>query len=125
VSGERRATPHATRHPSQRDLGWAAGFLEGEGCFQTGKGRDGRSRSITVTATQVQKEPCERLSAMFGGPVRQYKHSAGSRGQPFYRWTIHGTRARGVMLTLFSLMSPRRKQQIRAALLLRIVHASA
>lgn len=45
-------------------LGWAAGFLEGEGSFTNGG-------SPCVSAGQVQREPLERLSALFGGRISQ------------------------------------------------------
>ena len=97
-------TPHASITPHLRDLGWAAGFLEGEGSFAK------NGRSSRTEASQVQREPLERLVRYFGGMIID---------QPKYhqhRWCTYGARSRGVMMTLYSLMSPRRQQQIRAAL---------
>jgi len=112
--GIRKGTPRATVHPRTIDLYWAAGFLEGEGSFSWG------NRSVVqVSAKQVQAEPLERLSAMFGGKVyaRTVRTSAGAETRkPINAWSIHGVLARGVMMTLYKLMSPKRKAEIRRAL---------
>lgn len=88
------------------DLGWAAGFLEGEGSFP--------ANATAVTACQKQREPLDRLRRLFGGRV-YWRPEGGTYG--IYAWYLHGPSARGVMMTLFSLMSPRRKAQIRGALM--------
>lgn len=100
----------ATIKPSIRDLAWAAGFLEGEGSFFAQEGKYAQ-----VTATQVQLEPLERLVSMFGGRV-WHRKSRGPRCSPTGWWRVSGSRARGVAMTLFAFMSPRRKDQIRAML---------
>lgn len=98
------ATPRATTKPTTRDLAWAAGFLEGEGTFGF------YSHSQSIRAPQVQREPLERLQRFFGGTVT-------ARKNPYLNvWTVCGPRARGVMLTLYVMMSPRRREQIKAAL---------
>lgn len=122
-SFERRATPTATKSPTSCELHWAAGFLEGEGYCS------GWSGSTYYGAGQVQREPLERLQSIFGGsltlePERQ-QHPNGIRSKPMYRWRVAGARARGVMMTLYSLFSPRRKSQIRRTLCKEAAHASA
>jgi len=103
-------TPKAAITPSAKDLYWAAGFLEGEGSFIAGA-------SEHVYASQVQREPLERLQRMFGGHIRQRTpNSTAFRQQPIFAWQISGTRARGVMLTLFTLLSPKRQEQIKKAI---------
>lgn len=107
---QRKGTASATHRPTQRDLGWAAGFLEGEGSFTRPSGE-----TEMVMASQVQREPLERLLAMFGGKISTYAPpSLGYRR--IHRWFVNGARARGVLMTLFGLMSPRRQQQMRVAL---------
>ena len=102
----------ATVSPSILDLSWAAGFLEGEGSFKT----NGTKRpSQQVQAAQVQIEPLQRLQRFFGGKIT-FCRQARPEQQPIGKWGISGARARGVMLTLFSFMSPRRKGQILEAL---------
>lgn len=102
----------ATKSPTSRDLEWAAGFLEGEGSFLYNHNRktlsNGRKKDTgtqEVSATQVHtSEPLNKLQALFGGTVR---------GED---WRVTGPRARGVMMTLYPLVSSRRKEQIRRAL---------
>lgn len=89
------------------DIMWAAGFLEGEGCFQSSR------NTALITATQVQESPLLKLDSVFGGKIRYF-----SRRNPsgyvtnYYRWELYGAAAVGMMMTLFSLMSPKRKTAI-------------
>jgi len=95
---------------STASLNWAAGFLEGEGSFiHLGDG------GIRVCAGQVQKEPLVRLHNLFKGSLHRYKPRQ-KNWQRYWYWVIRSTTAISVMMTLFPLMSPRRKAQIRAAL---------
>lgn len=111
---ERPQTKKAILKPTVRDLEWAAGFLEGEGCF----GRTAGSQR--AGANQVNKEPVQRLLDLFGGSLKQYKKRRyaihKSQPNPTWDWYVGGSRARGVMMTLYPLMSERRKEQLRAAL---------
>lgn len=100
---EKKGTPKATISPTLRQIEWAAGFLEGEGTFE----------KCRVRASQKQKEPLTRLKKYFGGTITI---NAYDYLEPIYRWNISGSRARGVMLTLYRLMSPRRQKQIRKGL---------
>jgi hypothetical protein len=102
---EHAGTPHATTVPRIRDLAWAAGFLEGEGCFA----HDPKFSRSMVAAVQVQAEPLYRLAVLFGGHVKSRNNKAGK----FYAWNIYGARARGVSLTLYPMMSPKRQAAIR------------
>jgi hypothetical protein len=66
------------------ELAWAAGFIEGEGCFHGGLTKNSRKRRlqryITFTVTQTNMEPLERLQRLFGGHIysakRQKAHHA-------------------------------------------------
>ena len=100
---EAAKTPKATVYPTVRDIHWAAGFIEGEGCF----GPTG-----CLIASQVQKEPLEKLQRWFGG--RLGLHAPPShKGNPFWTWGVHGARARGVGMTLYQLLSPKRREQFK------------
>lgn len=111
---ERKTTLHATMHPTMKDLHWAAGFIEGEGSFDRGTG------SARISVHQVNREPTDKLLAMFGGAAKLYKKRRGaihkSQPSPVWQWYVSGSRARGIMMTLYSLMSAKRKAQIRHAL---------
>ena len=88
------------------ELGWVAGFLEGEGCFQ------GRCKgAVLVSCSQVQREPLERLEKLFGGPIRLYQQK-NPKHQPYHRWHLLGDKAADLMMQIFHLMSPRRREQI-------------
>jgi hypothetical protein len=85
---------------TSRDIAWAAGIYEGEGNF-TG-----------VMVRVVQKDswlPYE-LQKKFGGKVKQYTRS--TDGKEYHFWSIGGATARGFLLTIFSYLSSRRKEQI-------------
>lgn len=94
------------------DLYWAAGFIEGEGGFSPSLRRSNR-----VSASQVNPECLLRLQKMFGGTIAKRRNDrAFKNAKPLYVWTVCGSTARGVMLTLFVLMSKQRQQQIAQAM---------
>lgn len=106
---EDKKTIRASTSPTVPDLHWAAGFLEGDGSFQPNR------NSGMVSAAQVNREPLTKLQKMFGGSIkktirRNLNHSN------FHVWQVSGPRARGVMMTLYILMSGRRQSQIDVAL---------
>lgn len=89
-----------------RDLGWIAGFLEGEGSFLLVTG----TRCLHVTASQVQREPLDRLMAMLGGTMLLRPREGNS--SPIWRWQLAGVAAAGLAMTVYPMMSPRRREQI-------------
>lgn len=97
--------PIATKSPITEDLWWCAGFLEAEGCFLG-------SPSLNVSASQKEPELLERLQVFFGGSIGYYKKS----GHWCHEWRAYGPRAHGIMLTLYSMLSIKRQNQIRKAL---------
>lgn len=101
---------------SIRDLEWAAGFLEGEGTFNASIDNRGKSAitgkhyiNYKVVVTQVNDEPIYRLRNLFGGTVSLRERYD---GQDQFLWTTSGARARGIMMTLFPLMSRVKQEQI-------------
>ena len=95
-----------SEHPCTLDLAWAAGVFEGDGSC-------GRRPRGGCAADVVQKDRWlpERLRALLGGSVRSYH--MGATGQTYFRWTINGARARGFIMTVYGLLSPRRQKQVR------------
>src|ERR1700749_3884577 len=93
------------------EIAWAAGFIEGEGHLHLTR------TSPQVECSQVQKEPLERLVTIFGGTLRfvQRKNPKPNH-KDYYRWQINGPKAAGVMMTIYAMMSPVRKEQIEHAL---------
>lgn len=105
IGTQKRSTARATGRPRLRDLEWAAGFLEGEGGFYK------TPTSHLASATQKEtREPLERLHRLFGGGI------ARPRPNGVMCWQAYGSRARGIAMTLYALLSARRKAQIRRML---------
>lgn len=98
----------AVQQPTEVDIAWAAGFLEGEGSFYSGRG------SQYVSATQVNAEPLGKMKRLFGGSV--YLRGARGNSQEYFLWRVSGSKARGLMFKLFPLLSEKRQGQIRKAL---------
>lgn len=104
--GPGRESPNtlkATKTPTLADLHWAAGFLDGEGCFTCAGG------SQRVCGSQKDPELLYRLLAFFGGRIYQHKNQ-------IPKWEVCGSRARGVMMTLYPMLSTRRQEKIRLCL---------
>jgi len=108
VGIENKNTPKAINKPRIRDLEWAAGFIEADGWFISSG-----SKTAQVGADQLNKEPLLKLQKYFGGSLREYLHDCIGKPKKVWRWLVTGNRARGVSLTLFSLMSLKRKEQIK------------
>lgn len=93
---------------SVNELHWAAGFMEGEGTWGF------RGLTVRAEATQKQLAPLQRLHEIFGGAI--YSTPDKRTGKVYFKWCAHSSRAVGVIMTLYGLMSPRRKEQARRAL---------
>lgn len=108
--GERLKAASAKARPSQRDLGWAAGFYEGEGSAFF----SATARSHRMVIGQVEREPLEKMLYLFGGHI----HAIPPHGQskPSWRWQCYGARARGLMMTFYVMLSAKRQAQIRKVL---------
>ena len=89
------------------DLHWIAGFLEGEGTF----GRCGGT--IIVAASQVNKEPVDKLYNLLGGSVLYLERiNQNPKWNNCYRWTIYGENAELLMKVIFPIMSIKIKNKI-------------
>jgi len=117
---ERSTTKKAAVSPEIKDIHWAAGFLEGEGSFCKGTPHKTNSYHGTqrVQCRQNEIEPLLKLLSFFGGTIRKVSSKSNKFASVPYiqEWTVSGSRARGVMMTLYSLLSPRRRNQITVAL---------
>lgn len=88
-----------------KNLYWMAGFLEGEGSFSSHRGV-GR-----VSAPQKDIESLEKLKTLVShGTLSQTKKG-------IHIWSLSGTHAIGLCMTLFLLMSNYRKEQIKKVLM--------
>lgn len=92
------------------DCAWAAGFLDGEGCFTITVHKKGRNFIPGIIAGQVYGEPLEKLHGLFGGSI-----TITTGG--FLRWEICGAQIlREVLPCLIPYLTLKRRQ---AELLLR------
>jgi hypothetical protein len=82
-------------HPMTRTLqvAWAAGFLDGEGCFAlskaNGKGCHETTKNAVLAVSQTRTAPLDRLAELFGGTVRPARMTAA--GNLNYQWAITGS----------------------------------
>lgn len=96
-----------------RALEWTAGFLEGEGSFGLTHG----TACVLIQADQVQREPLARLRRLYGGTlILRAPSTSRPHAQPIWKWALSGVGAAGLSMTLWPLLSSRRRQQIGAAL---------
>lgn len=102
----KRAKPEV--EPTEADLRWAAGVLDGEGSF-------GFNRTPSVRAFQSNrnKELLEGLLCFFGGTIRE----TGPKGrQVQWIWGLYGQPAYALMKRLRPYLGPYRQGQIDRAL---------
>ena len=101
-----------------RELYWAAGFLEGEGWFGY-KIQHTKSNyfvgTYKINAVQVQREPLERLQRLLGGKIWLIRRQ-NPKHNDIWSWEQWGVNALGAMYTLYTLMSPKRQDQIKQAI---------
>lgn len=111
-----RPRQQPTLQPSINEIAWAAGVYEGEGCCLTYKKKQ-KPTYVTLRIQLCQKDRwlLDRLQALFGGTVTIRK-GYGPHTTDLFAWNLYGPRARGFLLTIFTWMSPRRRQQIRQAI---------
>jgi hypothetical protein len=79
---------------NSHDLAWAAGFLDGEGCF-TLYARRKRPNPIYrghISATQVNITPLKKLVNLFGGTIHTHHRRDGPRSH-CYSWSASGYNA--------------------------------
>lgn len=104
-----RSVHEASVSPTTRDLEWAAGLMEGEASFKN------YNQCETIDVTQVNPDPLGRLLALFGGRV-MLRHTKQAQKSDYWTWRVSGARARGIMMTLYPLLSAVRQDQISMAL---------
>ena len=93
---------------NERERGWLAGLLEGEGYFTL---KRGKYPFVQVVSTD--KDVVDRVACLVGfGSTRgpYYKKNPNTKG--YYQWQIQGDLAVEVMLTIYDLMMNRRKETI-------------
>lgn len=78
----------------QTRYAWAAGFLDGDGCFSLagyGKNQEiygSTSRAVTISAGNNNLAPLEELQSLFGGEL--IKSRPTQKGTEHWRWCLNG-----------------------------------
>jgi len=96
-----------SRKPGIGAIHWLAGFYEGQGncnCY-----RD----DIRVVINYSEPEVLQWCRDVFGGTLGSY---GCTEPKQVNQWRINGARALGVMYTIYTLISKRKKNQFRQAL---------
>ena len=88
-----------------KDIAWFAGFYEGEAYVVCTK-----TQSISIEICQVNKEPLIKCMELFGGFIG---FKRGKTHFQVYRWILKGHQAFGLLMTIYSLLSERRKSQVK------------
>lgn len=102
----------AIERPTIRDIVLAAGWFEGEGSCNLDGGGCAR-----VSVAQTDLWMLNRLRALFGGGIQNFPiNRGGFHRQASHRWYLSAARARGFLMTIYVLLSPRRQAQVRHAL---------
>lgn len=93
---------------------WAAGFIEGEGCFTSDRGQ------LRIAVGQKFREPLERLQGVLGGRIHCQKY------REFYEFRLsRRVEVDATLEWLRPLLSSRRQQQIDAARAKRDAYATS
>lgn len=107
------------REMSEREIGWVAGILEGEGCFSVLKNRSSKKIYLhaKVHIQSSDRDVVEKIQSFSGlgtvaGPfkTRSAKHS------PMHSWQTQGDDARTLMNLILPQMGIRRKKKIKQVL---------
>lgn len=94
---------------SSGQLNWIAGLVEGEGSIRaTQKGMP------IIRVAMTDQDVIQKLADLWQSDV--YNHPARGKWKPIYETYVCSSSAAGWMMTLYTLMGQRRKEQIRKAL---------
>ena len=93
----------ARRTATSLDIAWFAGFFEGEGSYS----------ETHIHVTQITRWPLDLIREAFGGRVVEFESNSINGRIRAFRWYATGRRARGIAMTLYPFLSPRRQLQTR------------
>jgi|SRR5882724_8106229 len=90
-----------------KDIGWVAGLLEGEGYFGLNKG------TPRIYVNQTDKDTVEKLRDIMSPDSKIGFQARDKTRQNIYRFWLYGTPAVSWMMTIYCMMSARRKKDIK------------
>lgn len=89
----------------ETDIAWAAGFLDGEGCFHmyesTSKGHSSVRAAIKANQA-IHRAPIEKLHNLFGGSIWE-RNQKTVTNKPVYEWQVQSADA---ILRIIPLIAP-------------------
>ena len=111
-TGRKTSVVRSCISPSTYEIYKAAAWWAGEGSVSS---KDGH---LSVNVSQKETDVLKWFVDRFGGSVSDRKKGAKPHLDPVNSWHIHGPRARGFLMTIYSCIteSPRRQKQIVLAL---------
>jgi hypothetical protein len=93
------------------DIAWLTGLLEGEGMFLMS------GRSVTIAVNMTDRDIIERAANLLHGYVYALPEPPPDKPwKPQWRGQVNGPRAAGWMMTIYSWLGLRRREQVRRAL---------
>jgi hypothetical protein len=111
-----RKWPEPTMTPSDTDLAWAAGIMDGEGCIaiKLDSKKPGWTRhELKVDVTNTNEPIIRKLQAMFGGGISIPK-SQGPNRRRVAHWQIYGRRAAGCLRAILPYMVAKKPEAVLA-----------
>jgi hypothetical protein len=111
-TGRETSVVKAKVSPTVAEIHRAAAWWAGEGSVV------GKSGRLSVTVAQKEMAVLRWLVERFGGSISMRRRAGQPHLAPVHAWHIHGPRARGFLMTIYSCIpeSPRRQEQMRKAL---------
>lgn len=109
TTGQRRI------EPTQYDLAYLAGYLDGEGCFLF------QERTAVVTISNTYPHVLHWIKSMFHGTI-SLKHSMNGRTRAAYSWRVYGSNAERICKMVMPYLKEKKRQ---AELVLQAREASA
>jgi len=101
---------------STTDKAWAAGFLDGEGCFQLAKANPSKRHlrprySLIIRCTNTNLPALERLQSLFGGAIHACKRDLRGAYRPTWTWNLCGKgKVLRALRQIFSYLTIKREE---------------
>ena len=93
------------------EIAWAAGLMEGEGCFYTFMGNGGRSGPyIGINVTSTDRDVLEKLKGICGGNILSKKTA--SNYKPAWQWQLYSKKAVPILSAIRPYLGERRGKKV-------------
>lgn len=98
-----------TELATRDDIIWFAGIFEGDG-------NASKTSTEIVCVGQKERWLLDKCRALFGGSVHLRERQGFDKRANHYMWQVTGARARGLLQSIYGLLSPRRQAQVEETL---------